>query len=850
MIKNIQVIVFLIFIQLLLRYSVSWSQENQREWWIPVYEKGAIQLQQGKLDDAEQRFNEIIRKDKNIAEAYYGLGLVYNQREPGSRQAQLAFNRAIDLKSNFADAYYQLAMVYKGREKQEMKVRELLQNAVGRDPSLTHAWIALAEIQEYFLQYGEMIQAYAKAVETNPTNQNNFNIFFKNAIWFQQIDKAQSLLEVMQKKYPTNGEVLYYLAYIAYLQEDYDKSFAYLTKIEQETPAFSPCRTGLLKAKNLMAQKDSSEWYDIYENSLRTLVSQADENTILEDVCYIMSNEELAELNSTPRYLKGQFYQRFWKSRDPNLASRVNERIPEHYQRLIYARKHFRRFTKTVETMEDFYASEHPYASINLHGTRLLKETYFPRALPELRELDDKGVIFIRHGFPDEKVSSPQGVPSYININIARMEDVFRRRESFPREVIDGGNESVTTMGVLGWQFPSAPADSLRIPRVYMGESLLSPGYFSNLPLNESWKYFARFDRPEIVFHFKKYGGSMGWILEAIPYAVAEREQFGGEYYQLGMESFESMPNPSLVREISETIATQIKKDLTIGMKSETSGYQYTEDPMDFPFQLLGFKFERGNNLIEFYYGIDGSQVQLASAPGENYISLSKFVGIYDEKWNEIRNLKRDDTIPVRLSSDQFYNFAGVDVGRFVVPPGNYHYEIQLKDNTSGKLAVYRGRLETENYNQNTLKLSDIILSGKIKPAVMTSKFQKEDIVYAPHMFTAFFSEDTVGIYFEIYNLVLNDDGESHFRIVSNLKPAKKENSPAVAVGGFFRSLLSDNTTLIATSYDYSGRSRDEKIYLNFELNNQNPDEYEFEIEVSDLNAGTNISQKVMLKVK
>jgi len=104
-----------------------------------------------------------------------------------------------------------------------------------------------------------------------------------------------------------------------------------------------------------------------------------------------------------------------------------------------------------------------------------------------------------------------------------------------------------------------------------MGETLYSPGFVNNLPDNISVKYDRRSNRPEMIFHFKKFGNKAGWIIEAIPYAVADREVLDVQYTRLGIESFRSYPNSAIIAELCTRLVQENLEHVKAGMQTETS---------------------------------------------------------------------------------------------------------------------------------------------------------------------------------------------------------------------------------------------------------------------------------------
>ena len=98
------------------------------------------------------------------------------------------------------------------------------------------------------------------------------------------------------------------------------------------------------------------------------------------DIALLASDVELARFDALRGAERGDFLRRFWEDRDRFEMRRDGERIREHYRRLLEAR---RRFALTVSRR--FYGPADAYRS----GSD---------------ELDDRGVIYVRHGEPADRL--------------------------------------------------------------------------------------------------------------------------------------------------------------------------------------------------------------------------------------------------------------------------------------------------------------------------------------------------------------------------------------------------------------------------------------------------------------
>ncbi|MEO7984921.1 MAG: GWxTD domain-containing protein [Gemmatimonadales bacterium] len=98
------------------------------------------------------------------------------------------------------------------------------------------------------------------------------------------------------------------------------------------------------------------------------------------DLTPIATESELAEFDASLGAARADFLRHFWLERDRAELRGEGERLQEHYRRLSYARRNF-----ALTLSRRFYGSADAYRS----GST---------------ELDDRGVIYVRHGDPAERL--------------------------------------------------------------------------------------------------------------------------------------------------------------------------------------------------------------------------------------------------------------------------------------------------------------------------------------------------------------------------------------------------------------------------------------------------------------
>jgi len=98
------------------------------------------------------------------------------------------------------------------------------------------------------------------------------------------------------------------------------------------------------------------------------------------DLAPVAADSELARFDQAKGAARADFLKRFWTDRDRMELRDRGERLREHYRRLQYARRHF-----ALTVSRRYYGPVDAYRSGGM-------------------EIDDRGVIYVRHGEPTERL--------------------------------------------------------------------------------------------------------------------------------------------------------------------------------------------------------------------------------------------------------------------------------------------------------------------------------------------------------------------------------------------------------------------------------------------------------------
>jgi GWxTD domain-containing protein len=167
----------------------------------------------------------------------------------------------------------------------------------------------------------------------------------------------------------------------------------------------------LLRAEAAFTADHDSAGHAWYDSAL--VYADLDSTGALWDhVWMIAAPGDMARQRTTPPGERRRFFAWFWERRDPNLVTPENERVAEHFRRLAYVRRTYH----LLHPLATYHSSPGRRAVIASFEREALGmwagelEGLYPgaRTLASLANLDARGLLWIRHGRPDEMVN---GVP-------------------------------------------------------------------------------------------------------------------------------------------------------------------------------------------------------------------------------------------------------------------------------------------------------------------------------------------------------------------------------------------------------------------------------------------------------
>lgn len=679
---------------------------------------GKLEVAQERWGKADGRFDDILKRDKNDLEAHYYSGVC--DREIGKfkalilrkfdfDQAEKHFDFILARDSSFFDTVYQLALLEHFRDN-HVRAVELGHIAVRLRPELSSTQVGLFRLYRYLLDNTRGDEALR---------------------WLQQ--------------HPSE-HARYFTAEKHRLRQDYTTAETRLRELMSEELRMNKQRLMLSLAKVYYARDAARTGEELFWRAVDSIKTKVDADFVFEDIKYILTREEFDQYRRLEESEAWKtFYRKLWSKRNPTPAARVNERLTEHYRRLAYAEQH--------------YAFDGIRSNFN--NPDKLNYFSFPEVYDLNREFNDKGLVYLRHGPPDDTA-----------FNV--------------------GQNSVP---------------------------------------NESWRYFKTPQYEAMTFHFVIDNNAIGnnWRLTPIlndPAMLEARLQWGPVYHRL----LNAQPNE--VMNYEQEMANETTKSVKQGFDSDRHFWGKAVSPLETSFQFVTFKNAAGATQLELYYGIGLSQFGNASAPELAEVVLDKGFALQNRDWQEVHRLDRQTKLPLTQHA-QIAHGMYIDVFRYTAPPDSYHVSFYMRqtNQTPNRLGGFNFSTRIPNYHSTQLSLSDLLLAFNLEPAAGEGLFTRNGWQIAPNPHRNFDRQKPVSLYFEIYNLTLDQSNKSAFTLEYTVQLLEKKKSGLGKITGMFGG---GTKSKISLSAEREGDSATAIETIALDLSKAEPGEFELTVVVTD----------------
>ncbi len=370
-----------------------------------LVQQGKVQLAANKLKDAEQSFRKALQKNRDLTAAMAGLGQVFLAKKDWG-EANDWYDKILDREPENLEAMYYRGICYRecGVPK-AMILRKLdwdnaakhFKKVLARDSSFHDTLFQFAKLRRYQEHYTEAIELGHRQVRLRPEQVESQCGLFRLYQHFLDNKGSSEVLEWLRQN---DSEIARFFSGEVYRR---DKKLLKADSIFQQLLAAEPTVSliplHLALTRLYYQQKNNNEAEQNFWRAVDGIRNRLDAELLFEDIKYLVSAAELQQFRQlSEAQAWSEFFYQFWVSRDPTPASANNARLAEHYRRMLIAEKDY-----AFDGFRTWFNSPDKLGYQKFPPTFYLNDRF-----------NDRGLIFIRQGDPDERlVTTTLGVESW-----------------------------------------------------------------------------------------------------------------------------------------------------------------------------------------------------------------------------------------------------------------------------------------------------------------------------------------------------------------------------------------------------------------------------------------------------
>ncbi len=780
---------------------------------------GERQFKAGELNESLETFRALVVDFPDDAHLHTRLGYVLLKRDD-FKEAEAAFQKAKGLDKNKVEAYVGLGLTYAEKPTRGLESLYNFRRAIAEakratkiNPNYGPAYRLLGEVYERFEEdHTRALAYYLKYIELEPDNP----------------------------------EGLYYYGLASIQAKQFDQIVTHISPYIQDHPDIVHLLP--IVSQGYFYNNEPQKALELFERFLQNI--EGSERQHYTEISYIASDQELAEYQALVGPERQAYREQFWARRDPDILTKINERVIEHYRRVWFARIFF---------------------SSNVYPW------------------DKRGEVYIRYGEPDYRSRSTDlnfvQSPEVENVRMQMAVDIYGPEAAFL--TFTGPVFPIrTNRQQKGSLFdPNTPNDNdsdffdsddiggvvdQNLGELNSDEGGTAEGFqlgFERDPFSIDGTISSRIDDQSGRLNTRlQFGGyapvTIDNEIDTVPWETWTFVQLNGGIEitftdEMGNGRYDFAPLPEATIEDADAISyitrmvehtPDVVYQSTVTRTPDFYRPGLPGDVLNFYYDLAEFRGGDGQTQVEIYYGIPPEQIEAVESADSSFIHVQLAVAFADEGHTTIYRAAEEFFYQSNSTLDKTKGAFVPELLTTQVPPGAYEVQVQMKDMISGRTGIYRQDLNIDDYRPSELQISDIQLASTIADTGAT-KFKKEDVWIIPMPTRSYAVAQNVYAYFEVYNLTRDSFGQTRYK-----REYKVRSSAMPSVGVFgavatgLRSVFKSSKAQVSVTTEQVGREVDQHEYVEIVLSKAKPGVNALEVTITDLVTGKSVEREVRFR--
>lgn len=367
---------------------------------------------------------------------------------------------------------------------------------------------------------------------------------------------------------------------------------------------------------------------------------------------------------------------------------------------------------------------------------------------------------------------------------------------------------------------------------------------------NESWSY-EKTIAAGLTFDFVKKGSTYRQVQDlsdAAPTGISQQNKYRimGELYSERADFTDSYNLFTIQRtSIDQNVMSRFQaRRYEAEEKSPPEVFTYEQEAPFLPFVFNVAQFRGDDNIanLEVFVGVANNRLKYNPRQGKFWTNLNTAFIVQDSNFVELDAKKQNINLRANTQAE-VRNTLYLHNETFALNSGNHHLSIRFDNPQNKSHGAYRNLISVRDFSSSDLMLSDIQLSSSIAPATQPGKFVKNNLKVIPYPYTVIQRKRPLYIYFEIYNLKYDQDGQTNYTVTHTLDMLEQKR-------GFFARLFGGGKKAgISTSYQQVKRDSEIPEYISLDLSKLPAGMTRLTVAVMDNVSGETTSQEIKLQL-
>lgn len=272
--------------------------------------------------------------------------------------------------------------------------------------------------------------------------------------------------------------------------------------------------------------------------------------------------------------------------------------------------------------------------------------------------------------------------------------------------------------------------------------------------------------------------------------------------------------------------------------------FSYNKESLNANISSSVFRENHGFSRVEFYFSFPLNQLQFSSGTQIPFESLvEKQLTIFNQKFEKI--FQNTETLKLAANTqEQIDRTIYLNQHNEELPPGIYNIALKLDNVNGNRLAILRAQLFVKDYSGDSLMISDIQISSQIKENVTNARNLKPNAIQViPYIGNQINRSRPIYIYFEIYNLAVDQNDRSRFEIRYDLQAISMEQTSAISSAIQFISHLIGKKSKenVGSTFQTEGDGSFQQIYLSIDFSQFSTGPCKLTVNITDQQVGNTV---------